>query len=264
MTQLSIDDIETWASQDTSRVAQLRSMVGSRDTPAAPPTPAEAIAALGTLEGLDRDDVVLLAGLFAEGADRQTRLELLRRVTEDATGRYATGEVLVQRTSERVADARDAMTAYQDLLDDPATDETAMQRFIEENLWLLGLDYAYMRPRYPLPRGTMDFILERFDGFHDLLELKSPHDPIVRAPTSTRDTPPSPSEYALSPVLAGALAQAHAYRDILTRHGATVEELYGLPDVRDPRLIIVIGKADAPSRTLLPRAAGVQQVSAPR
>ena len=244
ITQLSIDDIEAWASEDaTTRFDQLRRIVGPAEPGATATTPADAVAALRSLQGLDGEQVRMLTALFGEESEREARLQVLHAVTEDATGRYVTGEVLVQRTRERIADARLAMSAFQDLLDQPASDETDMQLFIENNLWLLGLDYADMRARHPIPRGTMDFILERFDGFHDLLELKSPNDPIIRAPAATDGIPPSPSAYSLSPALANALAQAHVYRDILTRNAPTVEDLYGLPHVRDPRLIIVIGKA---------------------
>lgn len=246
LTQLSIDDIVTWASKDVNRVEQLRGIAGVREESSVPATAAEAIAALRTIDNLDQPEIAALAALFGPDMDRDARMELVQRITGDPTGRYVTGQVLVQRTTDRIADARNAMADYQRLLDDPATNETIMQHFIERNLWLLGLDYAHMRPRHPLPRGTMDFILQRFDGFHDLLELKSPQDPVIRAPVATKgEVPPSPSGYSLSPSLAQALAQAHVYRDILSRSEAINEDLYGLPHARDARLIIVIGKAEA-------------------
>jgi hypothetical protein len=167
-------------------------------------------------------------------------------VTQDPTGRYVTGEVLVERTPQRVQDARNAMAEYQTLLDDETSNETTMQKFIEKNLWLLGLDYAVMRARKPGVSGAMDFILQRYDGFHDLLELKSPHDELIKAPDVPDDDPvPSPHEYALTTTLAQPLAQALVYRDRLTRYTEAAKELYGLPYARDPRLIIIIGKADS-------------------
>jgi hypothetical protein len=39
----------------------------------------------------------------------------------------------------------------------------------------------------------MDFILERYDGFHDLLELKGRQDPIIIAPDEV-DGPPAPEQ----------------------------------------------------------------------
>jgi hypothetical protein len=152
----------------------------------------------------------------------------------------------VERTPQRVEDARNAMAAYQALLDDEASSETTMQRFVEENLWLLGLDYAVMRMRKSGVSGAMDFLLQRYDGFHDLLELKSPHDELITAPDVGDDDPVLPlHKYALSKTLAQALAQAHVYRDRLTRYPEATKEFYGLPHTRDPRLIIVIGKAES-------------------
>jgi len=99
-----------------------------------------------------------------------------------------------------------------------------------------------MRPRHDVPRGTLDFILERFDGFHDLLELKDPQDPIIEAPEAD-GRPPSASRYKLSPALANALAQVHVYRDILTANAQLIDEQFGLPQSRDPRVVVVIGQS---------------------
>ena len=118
-----------------------------------------------------------------------------------------------------------------------------MQKFIEAHPWLLGLEYAAIRPRQGGPSGTTDFLLERFDGFHDLLELKSPHDEIIAAPDAFAGAP-APHEYSLSRTLGQALAQAIVYRDRWTRFADHAEELYGLPHTRDPRLVIVLGRAD--------------------
>ena len=101
-----------------------------------------------------------------------------------------------------------------------------------------------VRPTRTIPRGTAsDLILERYDGFHDLLALKSPQNDIVIAPDLVDGVPPSPSAYKLSPSLAQALAQVHVYRDILTQDAGTILRRYGLDRTRDPRVIIVIGRA---------------------
>jgi hypothetical protein len=105
----------------------------------------------------------------------------------------------------------------------------------------LGLDYARVRPRQPVVRGAIDFLLERFDGFHDLLELKSPNDPLFEVVGRKADIR-SPSAFRLSKPVSLALAQVHAYRDILS-HETTHEELYGLHNTRDPHITILIGRA---------------------
>jgi hypothetical protein len=203
----------------------------------------DALDALRALEGLDAELVDAIAGLVATSPDAESRLRLLRALTEDPAGRYLASDVLGERITERLADARAATSSYSELLADRSSNETDLQRFIEKNPWLLGLDYVHVRHRRALPRGTMDFILERYDGYHDLLELKSPQDPIIVAPDAVDGIPPSASEFQLSPDLAQALAQVHVYRDVLSVGRETLDELYGLRDVREPRVIIVIGQA---------------------
>jgi hypothetical protein len=176
-------------------------------------------------------------------SDREQRVELVRAITEDPTGRYVTGEVLAERAAQRVRDIRDAIADYESLLASATSTETDLQRFIEANPWLLGLDYAAIQARRPGPSGTMDFVLERFDGYYDVLELKSPQDQLVKAPDiASGEGVPPPHEYALSKDLGQALAQAMVYRDRMTRHSHAADELYGLSNARDARLIIVLGR----------------------
>jgi hypothetical protein len=241
---LDIEHIVEWARDNEQRLEQLRTVVG---TPASEsPTLAETLEALGSVEHLPVADIRAIVEFLGTGKDMERRLEIARTVASDASGLYVIGEVLAERTQQRVQDARETIAAYQALLDDPSATETAMQQFIEKHLWLLGLDYAAMRPRKSGPSGAMDFLLERFDGFHDLLELKSPHDPIIKAPNVDEGDPvPAPHEYALSSTVAQALAQAMVYRDRLTRFAGSASELYGLPHSRDPRLVVVVGTASA-------------------
>lgn len=240
--QLNAKHISAWASGSPERIDQLREIAGVVDETTPATKVSEVIKALRTLEALDPEILTAVAEAIGPETDRDARLELLRALTSDPGGRRDASEILGQRTSERLADARAATADYIALLEDPTSNETDLQQFIENNLWLLGLDYAKMRPRQPLPRGVMDFILERFDGFHDLLELKSPQDPIVEAPDAA-EAPPPANRYSLSPTLAVALAQVHVYRDTLTAHEQVSNQLFGLPHTRDPRVIIVIGKA---------------------
>jgi hypothetical protein len=241
---LNADQIAAWAGSDESRLAQLREIAGVRDPVEREITLDDALTTIQALGDLDSEVASAIAGLLGPDTSREVRLKLLRALTDDPTGRHVAGEALGQRTNDRLADARRATSEYVALLEDPSSNETDLQHFIEDNLWLLGLDYSRMRSRQPVARGVMDFILERFDGFHDLLELKSPQDPIIIAPAAS-EVPPSASSYALSPVLAQALAQVHVYRHTLTAHPEVAEELFGLRHTRDPRVVVVIGKADS-------------------
>jgi hypothetical protein len=239
--QLSLEDIAEWASENEERIEQLRGIAGVGEVARPTADITEVLAAVETLDHLDAEIVRAIAGLLGKGMDREARLRFLQALTADRTGRLVTSEVLGERVVDRLADAR-AVTAEYSALLAAGAGESALQNFIEKNPWLLGLDYIQVRPRRPLPRGQLDFILERYDGFHDLLELKDPQDPIVAAPDVVDGMPPSASNFTLSPDLARALAQIHVYRDILSTDEQTMSTRYGLRNTRDPRVIIVIGQ----------------------
>jgi hypothetical protein len=239
---LNAEHIAAWAAANEDGIEQLRAIAGMADSSAPHADLPAVIAALQAVETLDPEIVAAIEALLGPDIDREARLRFIRALTADRTGRYVASEVLGQRLIDRLADLKVIAKEYSELLDDQSSGETALQNFIEQNPWLLGLDYVNTRPRRALPRGAMDFILERYDGFHDLLELKSPQDPIVDAPDEVDGVPPPAHAYALSDALAQALAQVHVYRDTLTSDAAAVERLYGLPGARDPRLIIVIGQ----------------------
>jgi hypothetical protein len=81
LTQLSIDDISTWVSEDVDRIDQVRGIAGVHGEFSTPATAAEAIASLRALDNLDASDMAALASLFARDTDRDARTELVRRIT---------------------------------------------------------------------------------------------------------------------------------------------------------------------------------------
>jgi hypothetical protein len=92
----------------------------------------------------------------------------------------------------------------------------------------------------------MDFLLERFDGYNDVVELKGPNEPssvpASKHPARGSLGVPAPHRYRLGKGLAHALPQALAYRDRLNRHPGAAEEFHGIRNAREPRLLIVLGR----------------------
>jgi hypothetical protein len=164
-------------------------------------------------------------------------------ISAGADGLVAASAILGQRIADRVAAARAAADAFGALLENPNSNETDLQSFIEDHPWLIGLEYVKVTPKRSAPRGQLDFLLQRYDGFYDVLELKGPHDPIIEAPDAEDGWPPSPSEYALSRSLAQALAQIHVYRDALSADEEHLRRFFGLEHTRHPQLLIVIGRS---------------------
>jgi len=245
--KLTAELIGEWIHDNRERAEAVRAVVGvgARPREGDGATPKEALEALAAMGQVDVEIAAAIGALFGPDSDRDARLDLLRALTEYPAGRRDASEILGQRTRERLEDLRQATHKYKELLREPEAGESELQSFIEEHIWLLGLDYAKARPRKQVPRGQLDFILERFDGFHDLLELKSPQDRIIQVREEAKDgVPPSASAYSLSRRLADAMAQVMVYREVLSAHPHISEEHYGLPHSREPRLIIVIGRVE--------------------
>jgi len=233
--------LRTWAEADQSRFDKVREVFGSSGLGDASSL-VDGLRAAESIQDLDDEVLGALLELCSREADPGSRLEILRALTKDTAGRRDTGEVLGQRAADRLADARLAVEGYNRLLEAGAG-ETRLQACIEADPWLLGLEYTAIRPRVELPRGAMDFLAQRFDGVHDLLELKSPQDPIISVRAGRGEAPPSASGHSFSRPLASALAQIHIYRGTLTTGSELMEEQYGLHQTKDPRAVVVIGRA---------------------
>ncbi|WP_433169157.1 Shedu anti-phage system protein SduA domain-containing protein [Kribbella sp. CA-247076] len=243
MRHMDVEDVVAWLNDDASRLQSLTELVeiGARS----PATMDELVDSVGALGDLDERQLQQLIDLTVGLTGANHRADLLRGATSDEIGRRAAGLVLHERIADRIADARRAIETYEHLLHTDTTTETQMQKFLSKNPLLFGLEYAAIRPQTRGPSGSMDFILERFDGYNDLVELKSPADVIIKAPPRVEGSGvPSPHHYSLSSGLAQALAQALAYRDRLTRYASAAEELHGISNPRDPRLLIVLGRMD--------------------
>lgn len=234
---LTTDSLAGWLSRSPTRAQTLRDLVSAEVDPA----PVDIAAAL---RGLDREDAAVLEEfttyLNRVGGGSQLS-SLLETITQSENGRTAAVDALVLRLPQRIADVRRQLSHYDELIARPDSTETDVQHFLEAHPWIVGLPYVRARARVEIPRGQLDFVLERYDGFFDVVELKGPREQIVverRAEDAMR--PPSASSYSLSPALAGALAQAHHYRALLDST-AQLRGQYGLADTRQPRILIVLG-----------------------
>lgn len=205
----------------------------------------QALDSLNAIGELTNDQIAQLIEFTTKLTNEEHRADLLRGATLDETGRRVAAQVVHERTQDRIADARRALNRYETLLHGDGTTETQMQQFLSRNPLIFGLQYANIRPQVEGPSGTMDFLLERLDGYNDLVELKGPGEKLIIAPAHLPGTKlPSPHQYRLSKALGQALAQALAYRERLTRHPGTSEEIHGIPNPRHPRLIMVLGRTE--------------------
>lgn len=240
--QLTTEVLTGWIGRSANRIEILRGLVTPKTDSAVPVDVAGAIRALTAEDaGLLEEFISYIARV---GGGTQFK-QALEQITSFEAGRVAATVALDNRLANRMADIRAHLEEYNDLIANTASTETDVQHFIEKNPFIVGLTYVSAQPKKQIPRGELDFVLNRFDGFFDLVELKGPREKIIVEPTtSDSDRPPSASAYALSPALASALAQAHHYRSLLDMPVHLRTE-YGLADTREPRILIVLGSSTA-------------------
>ena len=253
---LDIENVAAWIAEQPERRRQLLEVLDltafSHDSTAAVDAERDAMEraqqaldSLNAVGDLSTAQITQLIDFTTKLTSDKNRADLLRGVTLDETGRRLAALIVHERTQDRIADARHALDEYDALLRGEGATETQMQHFLSSNPLIFGLQYANIRPQVEGPSGTMDFLLERLDGYNDLVELKGPGEKLVIAPTHQPGTKlPSPHRYRLSNALGQALAQALAYRERLTRHPGTSEEVHGISNPRHPRLIIVLGRTE--------------------
>lgn len=252
--RLDVPQLLRWAHDNEERVKKLAEVLSNLPStdpgqllePLSAPLSVQTLAkSLSVLDNLDSELVDSLSVLLARETNSEKRTKLLQALSSTDSGRRDAARVVGMQISKRIADTRFAAETYHAVLKNPHSTESDFQSILEDHPWLVGLDYTEVIPRPQIPRGEVDLLLRRYDGFYDLIELKSPQDPIIVGSREKQQVPPSPSSLALSPALAQALAQAHAYRETFTSHETIMQSHYGLGWTRNPRLIIVIGRASS-------------------
>ncbi|WP_081730216.1 Shedu anti-phage system protein SduA domain-containing protein [Pseudomonas sp. URIL14HWK12:I6] len=252
---LTASYVMQWMGANSSRIEQIRTLLSQAEvqTPAENSAVADPSMIIELLNRLDSIPETLISTMLAvltrlavaSTEHQNTLLQLILGTTE---GRNIAAIELGGRIAERIQDIRDALRVYEALINNPTTTETDTHEFIIENPWLLGSDYIATRHEQPLSRGRVDCFLEKFDGHHDLMELKSPNHHIVLS-TSEGTTASSPTQFRLSPELSNAIAQVNRYLFILDRDNQFLVNEYGMQNTKHPKAFILIGKSSSCSQS---------------
>lgn len=239
---MSLPAILNWIKSNPDNYAAL--LLSVEELGNAKTTPSETLVqTLSAIQELDSDIIDALQVLLSHGISKEAKSLLLDSMLRDRTGREAVSAFMGLRVADRILDLRAAIREFDELLSLGTSTESDMQEFIQTHPWLIGLEYACTTPQRHMIQGKCDFQLCRFDGYYDILELKSPEDVLVsiKYPVNRTQKTPPPSAYSFSSDLAQALAQAHIYRDQMARGGDFAKDLDWTPK-QVPKLIIVIGQ----------------------
>lgn len=126
----------------------------------------------------------------------------------------------------------DILKSFKQLIENPESSETKIHKFIHEKkpYWLFGLEYINLASKVPFPPNKKDYefdlMLQRYDNFFDLVELKGPNEKLFQQKTKNR--------YQPRQKLSQALGQVFKYIHIC-------DTTPSIKDLLKPKAFIVIG-----------------------
>lgn len=151
----------------------------------------------------------------------------------------------IKEMKSHIGDYRETLKKFKTLVEKPSTNERRIHGFIdrEKPFWIFGLEYVAIRSKVAFPpppsrkKYEFDLMLDRFDRFMDLVELKGPNENLFSKRTKHRSK--------INQSLSVALGQVIAYL-------SECDKIRRKTLVR-PNALIVIGnkKTDDPSQRRL-------------
>ncbi len=163
--------------------------------------------------------------------------KFIKRIIEITTTLSAQEEIYRKRLElmrKNLENYQETLKDFEELISDPKTRETDVHNFLQEYkpFWMFGLEYIDIESKVKFPPGAkkdyfeFDLMLRRYDGFYDLVELKSPNENIFDKRTKMRSKP--------NKSLSEALGQVITYLHYCDKHGNA--------QILKPKAFIVIGK----------------------
>lgn len=246
---LTTSYVMRWVSDNPSRIDELKGLLDSAIHDGSPQAslsadPAQIVDLLGRLEVVPETLVSTMISVLTRFATVPSEHQetLLQTILGTSHGRNVAAVEMGNRIADRVQDIRDSLRVYEALIGNTTSTETDTHEYIIENPWLLGLDYVRARHEIQISRGRVDFLLEKYDGSHDLMELKSPNHRIIVS-GSDGVAASSPTQFRLSPELSNAIAQINRYLFVLDRDCLYLSSELGIEKAKHPKAYILIGKS---------------------
>jgi hypothetical protein len=169
---------------DTGEIDRLiRFIVGTTDSN----TPIES----GSFRLVDEDFYLTAQNIatLVQKSDSSEKSQLMRAIIEDISDSdtiptdlkdaFDSGSIRLLEsisTSARIVQYRRVLVRLQELVNSSTSDETAIQKLLEENPWLFGSEYSELIDRRSWTRDDrLDFMLRRtVDGYLEIIEIKTP------------------------------------------------------------------------------------------
>ena len=163
--KLTPDLAVEWATRDVDRLTEMRHRIGDRPTDAAAaPSVPEVLKVLRSIDDLSAEEAEAVRGLLAD-SDGRRLVDLL--IARDLVPADLIRGIDHHRRCKAVGQLEEMLA--EDLTEGP------WQRWFEENSWVLGSDYVGVLDERSIDvRHIADYLMEAYDGFLDLIEIKRP------------------------------------------------------------------------------------------
>lgn len=172
----------------------------------------------------------------------EKELELKERAEQLADLKRQQIKAKDKELESRIPGLRRDIKEFEKLLNDKSKKENDYHKFLEEHPWMFGTWYVDVRSKKRRTgEDIADFELERYDSFHDLVELESPHD----VPFIVKSGKPK-----LSTELKDAISEIIHYIEVYSRiHLKTFYEEQ--KDLYKPKGLVILGRATQENRRFL-------------
>jgi Shedu protein SduA, C-terminal len=229
--KLTPKGVARWASASPARLDALREIVATEDGAEEPASPESIAAALRALDSLGADEVEEFRVLFS-APDRRSMANFL-----------SDHDILpmdLVKTIELNARCR-AVEELEAMLAEDQT-EGPWQKWFENNDWVLGTEFVGVLRERPIDvENIADFLMQAYDGFVDVVEIKRPEGKL-RFWADARDH----GNYVPHSDLIKAITQASTYLLEVEREANSVkflERLGGIKAIK-PRCVLIYGRSD--------------------
>lgn len=162
--KLTREGIERWVGTNTTRIKALREIIAAAGVEQEPPSAEDVVDVIRGLEDLDPEEVAELGTLLSD-PDKRSLVNFIndnRLLPDD----------LVK--SLDFAKRSRAVEGFEQMLAKNLT-EAPWQDWFKENDWVLGTEFVKVLDARPIDvEHIADYLMEAYDGFLDLVEIKRP------------------------------------------------------------------------------------------
>lgn len=124
---------------------------------------------------------------------------------------------------------KNKLSEFEMLIESSNVREESIQGFLKENSWIFGTEYIKVMPKMPLSHNfVVDFLLRRFDGSWEVVELELPTDIIFTTKMNIRAK------------VTGAIGQVQNAQEFMVKNYAFLKTTENI-GVYKPRGFVVIG-----------------------